>query len=478
MIQCGSISALPILSYVTASISAVLCLITIPGNLLICMAVYIDPYHRLRTPFNMVVANLAFADLLVGCITEPLSTYLHIKEGLGREITIVEIRAIHLSYFISCTASVLSISLLALERYISISYSFKYRLYFKVRRFVLVSIVVWLVAIGLSTVYILTSYVFYTFVFITIAVFWTLGVTTFCYVKILRKLKTTEKKVKESSVIGNTNAVLRNACPASRAYAVKVKENFLEVKERGVNSNEKNVERSDSQIEEYAHEQESFSYRPGPSGTSGHRIEANEINIKDDITSSSIENDKGVGNDGCDVSKADFNPNEKNVCENYSHSEVEESDQNVPSLQVGEGRCFRTTKKGSNAGGGVDTNQKSIPRKESPLLRLETAHDVRKTSAATYKEYTSNKYNILVTKTYILVSVIFLACYIPAILIIYTMNWCHTCSCTTMHILRDSQFIVVIINSSINPFLYSIRFAHFRRAISKILQDIKHEVFY
>ncbi len=133
--------------------------------------------------------------------------------------------------------------------------------------------------------------------------------------------------------------------------------------------NESNVERSGSQIEEYAHEQESFSYRQALS-TSGHRIEANEINIKNDITSSSIENHKGVGNDGCDVSKADFNPNEKNVCENYSHSEVEESDQNVPSLQVGDGRCFRTTKKGSNAGGGVDTNQKSIPRKESPLLDL------------------------------------------------------------------------------------------------------------
>jgi hypothetical protein len=294
-------------------------------------------------------------------------------------------------------------------------------------------------------------------------------------VKILRKLKATEKKVKESSVIGNTNAILRNACPASRAYAVKVKQNFLEDKERGVNDNESNVERSGNQIEEYAHEQESFSYQLEPNG---HKIEANEINIKDDITSSSMESDKGVGNDGCDVSKADFNPDEKNVCESYSHSEVEESDQNVPSLQVGDGRCFRTTKKGSNAGRGVDTNQESIPRKESPLLRLEIAHDVRKTSVATYNEYTSNKYNILVTKTYILVSVIFLACYIPAMLIIYTMNWCHTCSCTTIHILRDLQFIVVMINSSINPFLYSIRFAHFRRAISKILQDIKHEVFY
>ena len=470
MIQCGAITSLPVLSYVTASISAVLCLITVPGNLLICLAVYIDPYRRLRTPFNIVVANLAFADLIVGCITEPLSVYLHIKEGIRREITITEIRALHLSYFISCTASVLSISLLALERYISISYSFKYRLYFKARRFVLVSIIVWLVAIGLSTVYVITSYVFYTFVFITIAVLWTLGMTTFCYVKILRKLKKIQKQVVESTVIDNTNAILGNVCPLSKAHVVKVAQKFAE---RGVNNNESSVEDS-NQIEGYSepHGLESCSSEFGHSHMSGHEIKASEIKIHDDIPNSSKENSKGVNNVGYDVSIADCNPTDKNVKAKDSSNSIEEGDQNRTSLQFEDSRCSYKTRKECDEGKDADMRQKRLETKH------ETAHEVCENSAASYKEYTSNKYNILVTKTYIMVSVIFLACYIPALMIIYTMNWCQTCNCTAMHIMRDLQFIIVIINSSINPFLYAIRFSHFRRAISKILQDIRDEVFY
>ena len=469
MIQCGAVTSLPILSYVTASISAVLCLITVPGNLLICLAVYIDPYHRLRTPFNIVVANLAFADLIVGCITEPLSVYLHIKEGIGREITKAEIRSIHLSYFISCTASVLSISLLALERYISISYSFKYRLYFKARRFVLVSIIVWLVAIGLSTVYVITSYVFYAFVFITIAVLWTLGMTTFCYVKILRKLKKTQKQVVESTVIDNTNAILGNVCPLTKAHVVKVAEKFSE---RGVNNNESSVEDSGNQNEECSepHGVESCSSEFGHSHRSRHEVKASEIKTLDDTPNSSKENNKGVNNVGYDVSIADSNSTDENVNSKDSSNSIEEGDQNRTSLQ--DCQCSHETRKECNDDKEADMRLQRLESKHG------TAREVCENSAASYKEYTSNKYNILVTKTYIMVSVIFLACYIPALMIIYTMNWCQTCNCTAMHIMRDLQFIIVMINSLINPFLYAIRFAHFRRAISKILQDIRDEVFY
>jgi hypothetical protein len=421
------------------------------------------------------VANLAFADLIVGCITEPLSVYVHIKEGLGREITIVEIRAIHLSYFISCTASVLSLSLLALERYMSISYSFKYKLYFKVRRFVVVSVVVWLVAIGLSLVYILTSYVFYTFVFITIAVLWTMAITTFCYVKILRKLKKIQKQVKESTVIDNANAILGNVCPLSKAHAVA--EKFLE---RGcvglVNNNKSSVDRNDSQIEDYPDPHER-SCEIGVCHISSHEVNASELKIPEDNIPTSLRKiDKGVNNTGYVVSIADCNSNDKKARAKDSSNNIED-DKNRTSVQLEDGHSSREARKEPKD---VDTGQEkreSISGQNSPNPQLGTAHEVDK-SAASYKEYTSNNYNILVTKTYIIVSVIFLASYIPALSIIYTMNWCETCSCTAVHIMRDLQFIIVIINSSINPFLYAIRFAHFRRAIFKILQFMRDEVFY
>lgn len=294
--HCANVSAPTNLSYSTATVSLFLSLITIPGNLLVCLAVYINPYKNLRTPFNCVVVNLAIADLIVGCVTEPISVYIHAKEGRGIKIVEFDVKTIHLSYFISCTASVLSISLLALERFMAISFPLKYRIHFKARHFVPVSVVVWLVSIALSSVYIFTNYLFHTFVFISIAVFWTSGVGIFSYVKILGKLRkrTTDQRTQ-------------------------------------------------------------------------------------DISSTAT-----VGN-----------PN------------------GYPS---------------------------------------------------------SSRNNVLVTKTYMIILSMFLACYTPALLIIYIMNWCESCSCVSIHYMRDFQFLIVILNSSVNPFVYALRFEKFRRPIFKILQ--------
>ncbi|XP_028400766.1 G-protein coupled receptor 84-like [Dendronephthya gigantea] len=454
-IQCGPVSSTSTLSYVTASISAALCLITIPGNLMIIVAVYLDPYRRLRTPFNIVVANLAFADLLVGCITEPLSVYLHIKEGLRRDLAFDEIRVLHLSYFISCTASVLSISLLAIERYISISYSFKYRLYFKKRRFVLVSLVVWLVAIGLSTVYILTSFLFYSFVFINIAVFWTLGVTTFCYVKILRKLKEAQKaNVEPDTVIGNTNA-LSHACPVNKAYVVRLRKcaavGFGE-NVKGIDNNGCNEASRVESIDENVDEKDSGFSQAKPSPSTSSDMEESAINAHESVAGSSMNSEKCIENsEPCDTSRElprenDLDCAQSDPSSNTKSHVIVQTNQNTTCPPMAEQNCVNT--------------------------------DAIQANVATYNEYTSNKYNILVTKTYIMISLVFLACYIPALLIIYTMNWCDTCSCSAIHIMRDLQFMIVIFNSSINPFLYSIRFAHFRRAIFKILQDISNEIFY
>lgn len=468
-IQCGPVSSTSTLSYLTASISAALCLITIPGNLLIIVAVYLDPYRRLRTPFNIVVANLAFADLLVGCVTEPLSVYLHVKEGLGRDLPIDEIRVVHLSYFISCTASVLSISLLAMERYISISYSFKYRLYFKKRRFVLVSLVVWLVAIALSTVYILTSYLFYTFVFINIAVFWTLGVTTFCYVKILRKLKKAQKtNVEPATVIGNTNA-LRYACPLSKAYVVKLRNCAavgLVENEKGIDNNGCIEARQIDSIEENIDEKD-FGFpkvKPTPCTNSEEEECAQEC-----VGSSSMNSERYMeNNESLNTSVHKEFPRENDSI-HPSLQNASKGDSDLPEIEP-----TREHSLNSKPSAVKQTNEIASP----PIDQENCVNtDAIQTNVATYNEYTSNKYNILVTKTYIIVSLVFLACYIPALLIIYTMNWCNTCSCSAIHIMRDLQFIIVIFNSSVNPFLYSIRFAHFRRAIFKILQDISNEIF-
>ena len=54
------------LSILSAPLSLFSALLNIPGNLLVIVVIAADPFKNLRTPFNYLVANLAFADLIVG----------------------------------------------------------------------------------------------------------------------------------------------------------------------------------------------------------------------------------------------------------------------------------------------------------------------------------------------------------------------------------------------------------------------------
>ena len=107
------------MSYFTSTISFLLMFLNIPGNLLLILAVVMDPFKKLRTPFNFMMVNLAVADLIVGTVTEPMSIYIHWREGMGEHLTLNLSRVFFMSYFISCTASLISLAILAVERYLA-----------------------------------------------------------------------------------------------------------------------------------------------------------------------------------------------------------------------------------------------------------------------------------------------------------------------------------------------------------------------
>ena len=110
------------LSFFTGIVSLLLALVTIPGNLIVCIAVLKDPFRSLKTPFTFFVVNLAVADLVVGAVIEPLSALTHFREGFSLEIRLFVV-PMHMSYFISCTASVLNLAALTAVAFAAISYS-------------------------------------------------------------------------------------------------------------------------------------------------------------------------------------------------------------------------------------------------------------------------------------------------------------------------------------------------------------------
>ena len=165
--ECRSIQPPTQMSFVTASVTTLLIFTNVPGNILVILAVVLDPNKNLRTPFNWLVVNLAIADLIVGVIAQPLAVYFHIKEGLDKNgVLPEESLAIYIIYFISCTASILSVSSLAVERYLAVRTPYTYRSKVTNKRIVLTIVIIWLISFSLPNILNLGNVGFSTYAFI------------------------------------------------------------------------------------------------------------------------------------------------------------------------------------------------------------------------------------------------------------------------------------------------------------------------
>ncbi|XP_046845765.1 galanin receptor 2a-like [Xenia sp. Carnegie-2017] len=179
--RCMTTGAPTELSFITTTFSIIFTIVNIPGNLLVIIAVVLDPYKNLRTPFNYLMANLAMADLIVGTVTDPLSVYIHLKEGIDEKLHKKEIQALHMSYFISCTASVLSLATLAIERYLAVRNPHNYRNRFTTKRVLATTAIIWLISLSLPFVYFEVGYITYAFIFANTGIVFAITITILTY---------------------------------------------------------------------------------------------------------------------------------------------------------------------------------------------------------------------------------------------------------------------------------------------------------
>ncbi|EDO40699.1 predicted protein [Nematostella vectensis] len=186
---CINISAPTELSFVSASICMLLSISAIAGNLLVVLAVVIDPNKNLQSPFNFLVANLALADFMVGIIVEPMSVDFYIREGFGIPESDVKRNTRRICYFISCTASLLSLAFMTADRYLAITHPMKYRAKLNPKRTALGSLCLWVFSFSFPILYIEVGYLKYQFVFANTAVISAFTVLVFTYVKVFKSFK-------------------------------------------------------------------------------------------------------------------------------------------------------------------------------------------------------------------------------------------------------------------------------------------------
>ena len=200
---CSGVAAPTALSYFTAVFSGALSIVTILGNFAVCFAVYKDPYKKLRTPFMYFLVNLSLSDLVVGCITMPTSVATHTMELKGTKKK-EHVDLVLITYFISATASLLSLAALCVDRYFAVAHPIKYRRNAKFKRCILVSCLIWLVSLTLPFLYFVTGYMIYLMIFAHTGVATSLIILFFSYFKIYKTLRSQKEKFLSIATIDST----------------------------------------------------------------------------------------------------------------------------------------------------------------------------------------------------------------------------------------------------------------------------------
>ncbi|CAL8273188.1 unnamed protein product [Merluccius merluccius] len=131
------------------SISALLALITLAtvlSNAFVVATIYLT--RKLHTPANFLIGSLAVTDLLVSILVMPISIVYTVSKtwALGQIVCDIWLS----SDITFCTASILHLCVIALDRYWAITRALEYSKLRTMRRVAVMVAVVWVIAISIS----------------------------------------------------------------------------------------------------------------------------------------------------------------------------------------------------------------------------------------------------------------------------------------------------------------------------------------
>uniref|UniRef100_A0A3B4ADM9 G-protein coupled receptors family 1 profile domain-containing protein n=1 Tax=Periophthalmus magnuspinnatus TaxID=409849 RepID=A0A3B4ADM9_9GOBI len=121
-------------------------LFAIVGNILVILAVVCN--RHLRTPTNYFIINLAIADLLLSTTVLPVSATLEVLDSWVFGRIFCDIWAA--VDVLCCTASIMSLCVISIDRYIGVRYPLQYPSIVTERRALLAMLGVWVLAIVIS----------------------------------------------------------------------------------------------------------------------------------------------------------------------------------------------------------------------------------------------------------------------------------------------------------------------------------------
>ena len=81
-----------------------------------------------------------------------------------------------------------------------------------------------------------------------------------------------------------------------------------------------------------------------------------------------------------------------------------------------------------------------------------------------------------VTRLFLWILILFLVCYIPEAIIVYMLQFCKTCNCESIQIMKDINVYLLTVNSCMDPFAHAFKNKHYRLALAKLWAHIRKKL--
>ena len=189
-IDCGSAHNHRELSFFGATVSLVLCISTITTSSLIIIVLFRGRNTFLTSTFYKILLNIVMSDLMTGLIGNTGAFNFYIKEGLMMKPSLIDLYWIHIPILLDGSVSILTLSLLSLDRVVALLRPFKYRHGVKQWKVIIILSLTWVTSVTLIIVYFYVGYIKFLMVYACTTVLFSTACLVFTTVVYQRKFHT------------------------------------------------------------------------------------------------------------------------------------------------------------------------------------------------------------------------------------------------------------------------------------------------
>ena len=201
----------PALSLFTLVAFAVIGIITTSGNLCVVITIIKDPLSKLHNSFNYFLLSLALSDLLLGVVTMPIGVVSLMREYFKEREIMSEL--LHLTMFISGTASLLSLIALSVDRFVAVTLPLKYKRLLTGLRSAVTCGCIWVLSVILPFLYFVLDYTGYLMFFAHSAIFIAFLIIITTHIQTKRYLRNNSEKMIEN-IASSSPDIARKAIEA------------------------------------------------------------------------------------------------------------------------------------------------------------------------------------------------------------------------------------------------------------------------